>query len=558
MHYVQWNSTLAVTYPSRRLYDIKRGDSWEAVAQKSHGKCIGLHLPLLQTGQSSTLHVNGNDVETAYDQIYNLSVAERQQIIQTENGRQRFPSEGKACLERYRLASTRIFGVVLASLEEFLGRGNFILERASIDELFLDVTDYCAAEERNRSVNRISFDNAVENTVRVGDPDWREEDPSVVKLLQRGCWVAKAIRQAVFDKLGFTLSAGISTSKLVAKLGASYGKPNGQAVIYPSSIPFVMNETPIRKVRNLGGKIGKAVVGLLPEGMEPTMGNCRRYLSLPQLSVLGAETAHRVFDNARGIDDEEVKETAGALVKSITAFKSFFQTSLDSKDVINWMNLLATDVISRVKQDMERNSRYPKSCTVHYVFSHKMGTEARSKDRISKSLRITFPKETETGKEGLLVLRAKEAILQREGPIFLHRIGLCAMDFETRITSGGIASFFRKKADINQSDSGAVAPLVESIVKQECAAVALCEADVPTNDVVLPLSREKHVLGAEVLRETSTPIAVSCAVIDRDLELARKLQATYDRENSLLTTMEQRKPAKKRTKINSFFGKSST
>jgi len=32
----------------------------------------------------------------------------------------------------------------------------------------------------------------------------------------------------VLDTLGFTLSAGISTSKLVSKLAASYGKPNGQ------------------------------------------------------------------------------------------------------------------------------------------------------------------------------------------------------------------------------------------------------------------------------------------------------------------------------------------
>jgi DNA polymerase eta len=512
------------------------------VAQKSQGKCLGFHLPLLQTGHSSTLHVDGNDVETAYERIYNLSIEERQQIIERENGRQRFPREGKACLERYRLASTRIFGVVLASLEEFLGRGNFVLERASIDELFLDVTAYCCAagDERNSTASRITFEQALENTVKVGNPDLREDDPSVVKLLQRGCWVAKVIRQAVFDRLGFTLSAGISTAKLVAKLGASYGKPNGQAVIYPSSIPFVMNETPIRKVRNLGGKIGKAVVGILPEGIEPTMGNCRSYLSLPQLStLLGSETAQRVFDNARGIDDEEVKETAGALVKSITAFKSFFQTSIDSNEVISWVNLLATDIISRVKQDMQRNSRYPKSCTVHYVCSHKMGAEARSKDRSSKSLRIPFPKESETGKEDLLVLRAKEAIRQREGSIFLHRIGLCALDFEARITDRGIASFFSKNTDMTDISSGTMAPVGESIVKQESAVEGLCEAVVATNDM-------------------KTPNAISDNVIDRDLELARKLQATYDRENSLLTTMEQRRPAKKRLKIDSFFGKSST
>ena len=82
------------------------------------------------------------------------------------------------------------------------------------------------------------------------------------KALQRGCVIARGIRRAVYNKLGFTLSAGISTSKLVAKLGASYGKPNGQAVVFPQAIPFVMEQTPIRKARNLGGKVGKEVCDL--------------------------------------------------------------------------------------------------------------------------------------------------------------------------------------------------------------------------------------------------------------------------------------------------------
>lgn len=54
-----------------------------------------------------------------------------------------------------------------------------------------------------------------------------------------GCHIARTVRKAVFDELGFTLSAGISTSKLVAKLGATYGKPNGQAVIFPGAITKV-------------------------------------------------------------------------------------------------------------------------------------------------------------------------------------------------------------------------------------------------------------------------------------------------------------------------------
>lgn len=540
---------------------------------------------------------NNNDVETAYEHAYNLEPDERKQIIANENGRQRFPAEGKACLERYRLASTRIFGVLLESLEELLGRGNFVLERASIDELFLDVTKFCNKEQGNLSSNGITELIECDATLVVGSVESRANDPFDVQLLRRGCWVAKSIRQAVLKKLGFTLSAGISTSKLVAKLGASYGKPNGQAVIFPSAIGHVMNETPIRKVRNLGGKIGKSVVALLPANVEPTMGNLRDNLSLPQLTnSLDLESAKRVFDNARGIDNEIVKETAGALVKSITAFKSFFQASVGSPEVRKWIQLLALDVVNRVQQDTERNSRYPKSCSVHFTFSKKVGAAARSKDRTTKSIRIPFPKESEKDKQIPLAMHANEAILQREGPVFLHRIGLCAMEFETRMTNGGITSFFGIKSNSTGQPCIAVSPAVYGDLdrRRGCACsggsgTCGCDScDVMTENLILESKSQAvdpqdeperaayipnieaaagiTVSGCAIERNRKCESMISlehssstakAVVIDSDLDLARKLQATFDRENSLLAALERRRPPSKRRKIESFFQKSS-
>ena len=58
--------------------------------------------------------------------------------------------------------------------------------------------------------------------------DAHETNSEIGRALRRGCYVALTARKAVLDTLGFTLSAGISTNKLVSKLAASYGKPNGQ------------------------------------------------------------------------------------------------------------------------------------------------------------------------------------------------------------------------------------------------------------------------------------------------------------------------------------------
>ncbi|KAI2499953.1 hypothetical protein MHU86_14527 [Fragilaria crotonensis] len=132
---------------------------------------------------------------------------------------------------------------------------------------------------------------------------------------------------------------------------------------------------------------------------------------------------------------------------------------MGSPEVLKWINLLAVDVVSRVQQDMDRNCRYPKSCSVQYTVSQKVGAEARSKDRTTKSIRIPFPNQHEKDKQGILAVRANDSILQREGTVFLHRIGLCAMEFETRVANGGIASFFGKKSNSTKLPSMGISPV---------------------------------------------------------------------------------------------------
>ena len=139
---------------------------------------------------------------------------------------------------------------VRQALTEHVGREKFILERASIDELFIDVTDHCydfeadawsVSDVAESSSSCVSIWNQTkqETVICKGENGNLDEDDPETRALWRGCVVAKGMRKAVFDKLGFTLSAGISFNKLVAKLGASYGKPNGQAVIFPSLISHV-------------------------------------------------------------------------------------------------------------------------------------------------------------------------------------------------------------------------------------------------------------------------------------------------------------------------------
>jgi nucleotidyltransferase/DNA polymerase involved in DNA repair len=536
----QWNSVLAVTYPARE-YGIKRGDSWDDVAAKTktvkrsvavngssaertnnaageESGCYTIHLPILshdadvdRTGTNNCDHRDGNgtgdaahdddSIEASYRRIFELSPEEQKRCRRTENGVRRFHHQGKACLERYRLASMRIFAVVLESLQRRITQQHgysFVLERASIDEFYLDLTDYCYRKNQNKDYpkghgeNTIDGEDGRDKTIIAGGNsqgcynDVGTDDPLEIAL-DRACKVSYWIREDIWKILGFTMSAGISTNKTMAKLAASYGKPNGQAVLYPRNFPNVLSETKITKVRNFGGKLGKTVLKLIlryQQKMQPwnttnesdtdaldrlkstaTMGDLNE-LPLPflvQSKLLSNESAQFVFSAGRGIDHEEVKETSGALVKSITAFKSFTATKSHAEIFDRWLNLLAAEIVDRVARDTARNNRYPKSCTLNFTYyttpngQRPSGTTGSTRSqRQSRSLRLRYPCEREGTKEqksASLLAQAKEKLIPIVKDHPLRGVGLSVSNFtetskgsqQAREGTASIQSFFAAK-----------------------------------------------------------------------------------------------------------------
>ena len=90
------------------------------------------------------------------------------------------------------------------------------VERFSIDECFLDMTDYLG--------NRTIFD------------------------------VAKEISQRVKKELGFTVNIGIATNKLLAKMASDFRKPDKIHTLFPQEIPTKMWVLPVSELFMVGKK----------------------------------------------------------------------------------------------------------------------------------------------------------------------------------------------------------------------------------------------------------------------------------------------------------------
>lgn len=483
----QWNSALAVSYPAR-VFDIQRGDSWDTVRTKSNGACLGVHVPVLRLGQKTIVPTNTTTItlEDEYKKIYCLTPCQQLEAQRAELGVRQPQKESKADIEMFRIASYRI----LDTIQERLPAG-VLFERASIDEFFLDVTD---------ALDTVTdVETAMKHTRVIGDSE-NEVDVQI----QKGCALAYHIRQHVLETLGFTISAGISYNKTIAKLSASYGKPNGQAVCYPSNVEWLLNDTKISKCRHLGGKLGSAVQALLPPHTEPNVIHIAKQLSVPQLAqTLGLDTARFVFDLARGIDRETVaSKTESNATKSITAFKNLTQHPLGRSELGPWVALLSQEIVSRVVRDHGRNGRYPQTATLKYAV-------AGGHD---KSMRMSFPSCRQSPQQRVDRL-VKDVTLFLESTVSKHvkmnRIGLCAVDFLDHSRNQSIDSFFQKQTS----------PKPDSSAIKTTALPKVAASPAPQSPKVSNKRKQK----------------------EADLEYARKLQASFDRQDRVLQVLEKRK-----------------
>ncbi|MBW2466552.1 MAG: DNA polymerase IV, partial [Deltaproteobacteria bacterium] len=71
--------------------------------------------------------------------------------------------------------------------------------------------------------------------------------------------IAEQIRQQVYKETGLTVSAGVASSKLVAKIASDINKPDGLTVIAPGTEAEFLSPLPIKRLWGVGKKIQEAL-----------------------------------------------------------------------------------------------------------------------------------------------------------------------------------------------------------------------------------------------------------------------------------------------------------
>lgn len=160
-------------------------------------------------------------------------------------------------MKRYKEVSTRIFAI----FQQYTP----LVEPLSLDEAFLDVT-------------------------------------ASSKLFGSATEIAKKIRRQVRGETGLTISAGVATSKLLAKIASDIQKPDGLTIVPVGHEAAFMAALPIRKLWGVGKKTMEAL-GLL--GVK-TIGDLTD-LPMELLLQKFGKQGRSLFYAARGLDFRDVE-----------------------------------------------------------------------------------------------------------------------------------------------------------------------------------------------------------------------------------------------------------
>ncbi|KAL6206239.1 hypothetical protein ACLB2K_023488 [Fragaria x ananassa] len=277
-------------------------------------------------------------------------------------------ARGKADLNTYRNAGSEVVSILSRK-----GR----CERASIDEVYLDLTDAAEtmlAEAPPESLEAIEEEALKSHVLGLDNEDGSEAKENVRKwvcssnadrrdkLLACGALIVAELRLLVLKETEFTCSAGIAHNKMLAKLASGMNKPAQQTVVPLSSVKGLLESLPIKKMKQLGGKLGSSVQTDL--GVN-TVGDLLQFSEEKLQQRYGIKTGTWLWNIARGISGEEVE--GRLLPKSHGSGKTFPgpQALKTISSVQHWLNELCEELSERLQLDLHENKRIAHTLTLH-------------------------------------------------------------------------------------------------------------------------------------------------------------------------------------------------
>ena len=200
------------------------------------------------------------------------------------------------------------------ALMELIGEYSSQIQRYSIDECFVDFTD-------------------------------------MVKLFGDPIQTAHIIRERIKKELGFTVSIGVSSNKLLAKVASDIQKPDAVTTLFPEEMPSKMWPLPVGDLF----MVGRATVPKLNFLGIETIGDLANY----DLEILKSTLKSQgilIWNYANGIEESIVKKSNRLAIKSI-GNSSTIPYDIDNRKEAHLMILSLCEMVGMRLRDSQYLAR---------------------------------------------------------------------------------------------------------------------------------------------------------------------------------------------------------
>ncbi|MDC0168819.1 DNA polymerase IV [Candidatus Nitrosopelagicus sp.] len=116
--------------------------------------------------------------------------------------------------------------------------------------------------------------------------------------------LAQQLKNEIRNNLKLTCSVGITPNKLLSKIASDYKKPDGLTTVKPEQVEEFLSPLKIREIPG----IGKKTEDIFTQMNVHTIEELRRINIFDLNKIFGRKTGGYIFNSAKGIDTEIVKE----------------------------------------------------------------------------------------------------------------------------------------------------------------------------------------------------------------------------------------------------------
>lgn len=197
-------------------------------------------------------------------------------------------------------------GIILAKNEiakaSGVKTGQTIYEaKQSCPELICLAPHYSLYEKISKQLHEIYLDYTDFVEPLGLDECWLDVTASLKLLNKSGEEIANEIRERVKEKFGFTVSVGVSFSKIYAKLGSDLKKPDAVTVIDKAHFKQIAYKLPLNSIVGIGRRLEKKFKLI----NVTTIGEFCQLSSNFVRSLMGI-TGVKLLENLRGSEEEKV------------------------------------------------------------------------------------------------------------------------------------------------------------------------------------------------------------------------------------------------------------